>query len=218
MTDKETWTRVDSYIEGLLVDQDEALISALRSSEEAGLPAIAVSPAHGKLLYILARMQRPRRILEIGTLGGYSTIWLARALEPGGKLFTLEISEKHAAVARNNFERAGVADRVEVKLGRAIDSLPALSGPFDFVFIDADKESNSEYFQWALKLSRPGTVIVVDNVIRNGAVADASSTDEMVRGVQRLNEVMSHEPRVTVTEVQTVGVKGYDGFALALVG
>jgi predicted O-methyltransferase YrrM len=218
-TDQDLWTRVDEYVTSTLVAQDEALISALSDSEAAGLPAISVSPAHGKLLHMLARMIGAGRILEIGTLGGYSTIWLARALSAGGSLISLELLEKHAEVARKNLVRARVSELVEIRVGKALDSLPRLEGdaPFDLVFIDADKQNNADYFRWALRLSRAGSVIVVDNVIRNGAVIDPTSTDEMVQGVRRLNELMASEPRVDVTAVQTVGIKGYDGFSLALV-
>jgi predicted O-methyltransferase YrrM len=218
-TDQDLWTRVDEYVTSTLVAQDEALISALSDSEAAGLPAISVSPAHGKLLHMLARMIGAGRILEIGTLGGYSTIWLARALSAGGSLISLELLEKHAEVARKNLVRARVSELVEIRVGKALDSLPRLEGdaPFDLVFIDADKQNNADYFRWALRLSRAGSVIVVDYVIRNGAVIDPTSTDEMVQGVRRLNELMASEPRVDVTAVQTVGIKGYDGFSLALV-
>jgi predicted O-methyltransferase YrrM len=217
----ERWTAVDQYITDLLVHSDPALDAALADSAAAGLPAINVTPNLGKLLHILARVQGARTILEVGTLGGYSTIWLARALPPGGRLVTLEVDPKHAAVARGNIARAGLSDVVELRLGRALDTLPELAaagyGPFDLTFIDADKPSNPDYFAWALKLSRRGSVIVVDNVVRSGAVADAASTDPTVLGVRRLNELLAAEPRVTATAIQTVGSKGYDGFAVALV-
>jgi predicted O-methyltransferase YrrM len=180
-----------------------------------------VSPVQGALLELLARLCGARAILEIGTLGGYSTIWLARALPPGGRLVTLEAQEKHAAVARANFERAGVAGAVDLRVGRAADSLPKLAaegaGPFDFVFIDADKAGTPEYFTWALRLSRRGTVIVVDNVVRGGAVTDTASDDPSVLGIRRFNELVAAEPRVAATAIQTVGSKGYDGFAMAVV-
>ena len=211
------WDDVDRYIGETLVQPDDALAAALAASEAAGLPAISVSPAHGKLLWLLARTLGAKRILEVGTLGGYSAIWLARALAPGGRLVTLEALEKHAAVARTNLERAGLADRVEVRVGRALETLPRLDGPFDLAFIDADKQNNAEYFRWALKLSRPGSLIVVDNVVRDGAVVDARSRDAAVQGVRQLYELIAAEPRVAATAVQTVGVKGYDGFAIALV-
>ncbi|HEX2659682.1 MAG TPA: O-methyltransferase, partial [Polyangia bacterium] len=190
-------------------------------SEAAGLPAIQITPTMGKMLHLLARMQGARRILEIGTLGGYSTIWLARALPAGGRLVTLELEARHADVARANLQRAGLGDVVDLRLGRALDTLPRLQaeagGPFDLVFIDADKQSNPDYFQWALKLARVGSVIVVDNVIRDGAVIDAANREPAVEGVRRLNQMLGTEPRVSATALQTVGAKGYDGFALALV-
>ena len=211
------WENVDRYISETLVQPDDALAAALEASDAAGLPPISVSPAHGKLLWLLARTLGAKRILEIGTLGGYSTIWLARGLAPGGRLVTLEALEKHAAVARKNLARAGLADRVEVRIGKALDTLPQLVAPFDLAFIDADKQNNPEYFRWALKLSRPGSLLVVDNVVRDGAVIDARSRDAAVQGVRRLYELIAAEPRVSATAVQTVGVKGYDGFAIALV-
>jgi predicted O-methyltransferase YrrM len=218
---KELWTTVDQYINEMLVHQDAALDAALQSSTAAGLPTINVSPNHGKLLMLLAQAVGARRILEIGTLGGYSAIWLARALPPDGRLITLEIDPRHAQVAQANLNRAGVASRVEIRLGRALDTLANLAAeagaPFDFIFIDADKPSNPQYFSWALKFSRPGSLIVVDNVVRDGAVIDSKSQDENVRGVRRLNEMLSTEPRVSVTAIQTVGSKGYDGFAVARV-
>jgi predicted O-methyltransferase YrrM len=218
---KEHWTAVDQYLTDLLVKPDAALDAALQSSADAGLPAISVSACQGKLLHVLARLQSARNILEIGTLGGYSTIWLARALPEGGKLITLEIDPKHAEVARANIARAGVADRVEVRLGKALDLLPKIATerliPFDLIFIDADKPSNPDYFAWALKLSRPGSLIVVDNVIRDGKVIDADSSDPSIQGVRRLNELIAAEPRVSATVIQTVGSKGYDGLAIAVV-
>jgi predicted O-methyltransferase YrrM len=187
----------------------------------AHLPAINVAPNQGKLLQLLARAQGARNILEVGTLGGYSTIWLARALPPGGRLVTLEIDPRYAEVARANVLRAGLAEVVEVRVGRAVESLAQLEaegrGPFDLVFIDADKPSNPDYFRWALRLSRRGSVIIVDNVVRGGAVADGASEDPRVRGVRELNDLIASEPRVSATAVQTVGSKGYDGFALILV-
>jgi predicted O-methyltransferase YrrM len=210
------WDNVDRYISDTLVRPDTALAAALEASDAAGLPAISVSPAHGKLLWLLARTIGAKRILEVGTLGGYSAIWLARGLAPGGRLVTLEALEKHAAVARKNLAGAGLSDVVEVRVGPALDTLPRLEGPFDLTFIDADKQNNAEYFRWALKLSRPGSLIVVDNVVRDGAVIDARSRDAAVRGVRRLYELIATEPRVAATAIQTVGVKGYDGFAIAL--
>jgi len=211
------WNAVDAYIGEMMVPSDPALEGALQASRAAGLPDIAVAPNQGKLLHLMARMAGARRILEIGTLGGYSTIWLARALPPDGRLVTLEFDAKHAKVARANLARAGFADRAEVVTGRALDTLPGLSGPFDFFFIDADKQSNPDYFRWAVKLSRKGSVIVVDNVVRDGEVADPASTDERVLGVRRLNEAIAAEPRVSATTIQTVGVKGHDGLAIMLV-
>jgi predicted O-methyltransferase YrrM len=203
------------------VPPDAALEAALAANAAAGLPPHDVSPMQGKLLWLLARAQGARAILEIGTLGGYSTIWLARALDEGGHLITLESSPRYAEVARSNLARAGLADVTEVRVGPARDSLPGLAaegrGPFDVVFIDADKPSNVEYFTWALALSRRGTLIIVDNVVRGGAVIDAASEDTSVQGVRRLNELLASEPRVSATAIQTVGSKGYDGFAIALV-
>jgi predicted O-methyltransferase YrrM len=218
---QETWSAVDDYLTGTLVGQDAVLEAALRDSEAAGLPAISVSPPQGKLLNLLARIQGARDILEIGTLGGYSAIWLARALPPGGRLTTLELEARHAEVARANLARAGFAHVARVRVGRALDTLEDLhreaAGPFDFIFIDADKPSIPDYFAWALRLSRRGTVIVLDNVVRRGAVADPASADAAVQGVRRLNLLMASEPRVSATAIQTVGTKGYDGFAVALV-
>ena len=219
--DLQRWTAVDDYLNERLVPPDPALDGALRDSEAAGLPAIQVTPTMGKLLHLLARVQGARRILEIGTLGGYSTIWLARALPAGGRVVTLESEARHAEVARANVKRAGLGDVVDLRLGRALDTLPQLQAeggaPFDVVFIDADKQSNPEYFQWALKLSRVGSVIIIDNVIRDGAVIDAANREPAIEGVRRLNQMLGTEPRVSATALQTVGAKGYDGFALALV-
>ncbi|WP_437819122.1 O-methyltransferase [Sorangium sp. So ce1078] len=218
---QEQWSAVDRYITDLLVQSDAALEAALEASAAAGLPPINVAPNQGKLLHLLARIHGARSILEIGTLGGYSTIWLARALPAGGRLITLESEPKHADVARANLERAGLADLVEVRLGRALDTLPRLAaegrGPFDLIFIDADKPSNPDYFAWALKLSRRGSVIVIDNVVRRGAVVDPESADPNVQGVRRLHELLAAERRVSATAIQTVGSKGYDGLAIALV-
>ena len=218
---QEQWTAVDAYLADLLVPPDDALETALETSSAGGLPAINVSPTQGKLLQVLARAQGARSILEVGTLGGYSTIWLARALPVDGRLVTLEVEEKHADVARVNIAHAGLSAVVELRLGSALDTLPELAaenrGPFDFVFIDADKPHISEYFRWAVELSRSGSLIIVDNVIRNGAVADADSDDPNVQGVRRFNELLAAESRVTATTVQTVGSKGYDGFTIAIV-
>jgi predicted O-methyltransferase YrrM len=218
---KDQWTAVDRYLADTLVPPDPVLDAALRESAKAGLPAINVAPNQGKLLYLLALTMGAKNILEIGTLGGYSTIWLARALPGNGKLVTLEADAKHATVARSNLARAGVTDRVELILGRAIDTLPKLAhegrGPFDLIFIDAEKPSVPDYFTWALTLSRPGSIIIVDNVVREGKVIDAASNDASVQGVRRFMEMLSKESRVTATAMQTVGVKGYDGFAIARV-
>ena len=218
---QQTWTAVDRYVDDLLVGHDAALEAALQASAQAGLPAINVAPSQGKLLNLLARVLGARAILEIGTLGGYSTIWLARALPADGRLVTLEIDATHAEVARANIARAGLSQRVQLRLGPALDTLAQLAaeraGPFDLSFIDADKPNIPAYFKWALQLSRPGSLIVVDNVVRDGAVIEAASLDASVQGVRRLNELMASEPRVSATTIQTVGAKGYDGFALALV-
>lgn len=218
---QERWTTVDGYIAGLFVRSDPALEAALEASAAAGLPSIQVSPSQGKLLCLLALIQKARAILEIGTLGGYSTIWLARALPPGGRLITLEVDPTHAEVARANVARAGLAHLVDVRLGPALDILPQLAtegrGPFDMIFIDADKPAYAGYLQWALRLSRRGSLIVADNVVRDGAVVDADSADPLVQGVRRFNEQLAAESRVTATAIQTVGSKGYDGFAIAVV-
>lgn len=218
---QDLWNSVDDYFSKMLLPPDAALDLAIASSTEAGLPAIQVSANQGKQLEMLARMQKAHFILEIGTLGGYSTIWMARALAPGGRLITLESDPKHADVARTNIERAGFGDVVEVRTGLALDTLPLIAaenaGPFDMIFIDADKENIPGYFKWALELSRPGSLIVVDNVVREGAVIDAASDDLRVQGVRRLMDYLSREPRVTATAIQTVGTKGYDGFVMAIV-
>ncbi len=215
---QQLWTDVDTYFSDVLIGDDPVLDAALAAADAAGLPQIAVAPNQGKLLHLLARMQGARRVLEVGTLGGYSAIWMARALPADGRLVTLEIDPAHAEVARSNLKHAGFAEIAEVRLGRAADTLAQLvaegAEPFDLVFIDADKPSNPVYVEWALKLSRPGTVIVVDNVVRSGAAADAASTDPSVLGVRRMHELLAAEPRVSATSVQTVGVKGYDGFTL----
>ena len=218
---EEQWTRVDEYLSSLLVPDDKALQNALKTSAEAGLPQIQVSPVQGKLLNLLCRSIKARRILEMGTLGAYSTIWLARALETGGRLITLEAEPLHAKVAQANIRAAGLDSVVDLRLGRALDVLPVLvsekAGPFDFIFIDADKVNTAAYFQWSLKLSRPGTMIVVDNVVRKGAVADSSSDDPAVQAMRRFFSELAAESRVSATALQMVGVKGYDGFALAVV-
>jgi predicted O-methyltransferase YrrM len=212
---------VDRYFEERMGLSDPALEAALADSAAAGLPTIQVSPAQGKFLHLLARALRARTILEVGTLGGYSTIWLARALPADGRLLSLELNPKHAEVARKNLERAGVARLVEVRVAPAIETLPKLLpegfGPFDLAFIDADKPSTAEYFDWAVKLARPGSVIVVDNVVRGGAVADPASPDPNVQGIRRFFDRVQAEPRVSATALQTVGAKSYDGFAVVLV-
>ncbi|PVE06420.1 O-methyltransferase [Streptomyces scopuliridis] len=218
---QEQWNAVDRYFTDQLAPADEALSAALAASDAAGLPAINVAPNQGKLLHLLARIQGARTVLEIGTLGGYSSIWLARALPEDGKLISLEYDPAHAEVARANLAHAGLDRIAEVRTGAALETLPVLAaedaGPFDLVFIDADKQNNPHYVEWALKLTRPGSVIIVDNVVRNGAVTDADSTDASVQGTRRVIELMAEHPRLSATAVQTVGSKGYDGFALARV-
>jgi predicted O-methyltransferase YrrM len=218
---EEIWTAVDGYLGDLLVPADPALEAALAASAAAGLPAINVSAVQGKLLQLLARAIGAHNVLEIGTLGGYSSIWLARALPDGGRLVSLEADPRHAEVARANIARAGLDSSVEVRLGMALDLLPELAAeggePFDLVFIDADKPNNAAYFDWALQLTRPGSIIVVDNVVREGDVIDAVSDSPTVQGVRRFLERLATEPRVSATAIQTVGGKGYDGFAIALV-
>jgi predicted O-methyltransferase YrrM len=218
---EEQWKAVDGYLSEQLVASDEVLDAALEASAAAGLPAISVAPTHGKLLHLFARLVNAQRILEIGTLGGYSTIWLARALPPEGRLITLEADAKYAGVARANIARAGLETLVELRLGKALDTLPAIategSGPFDLIFIDADKQNIPHYFDWALRLARRGSLIVVDNVVRGGAVIDPASSDTSVQGVRQFLEILAAEPRVSATAIQTVGLKGYDGFAVALV-
>jgi len=211
------WAAVDDYIGDRLLGEDPVLAAVLAANAAAGLPDIDVSPAHGRLLQLLARMMGARRILEIGTLGGYSTICLARALPEDGRVVTLEIDPHHAAVARENLARAGVADKVELIIGPAADTLARLEGPFDFVFIDADKPSNPVYLKEAIRLSRPGTAILVDNVVREGGVLDAESADDRIAGTRALFEAAAAEPRLAATAIQTVGVKKWDGFLLALV-
>jgi len=219
MSRDERWSAVDRFVTELLVGADPVLDEALAA--EAGLPAIDVSPPQGKLLHLLARIQGARTILEIGTLAGYSTIWLARALPPGGLLLTLEVEPEHADVARRNLARAGLSEVTEVIVGPALETLPAVAergvAPFDLVFIDADKPATPEYFAWALRLTRAGSVIVADNVVRGGALADPASRDRGVRGMRRFHELLAAERRVTATTIQTVGAKGHDGFTLALV-
>jgi predicted O-methyltransferase YrrM len=216
------WDEVDAYLTEMFVPRDDAFAAALADSDAAGLPAIQVSPPQGRLLELLVRALQARAILEIGTLGGYSTLWLARGLAPGGRIVTLEVDPKHAEVAKRNFERAGRSGAIELRLGPALETLPRLveerAGPFDLVFVDADKPSLPDYFAWSLRLARPGTMIVVDNVVREGDVVDPKSPDAAVQGVRRMNERIAAEPRVSATTLQTVGGKGYDGLAFVLVG
>ena len=219
---QDLWTQMDAYFSATLVPSDDALDAALAASEAAGLPAINVAPNQGKLLQLLATIRGARRILEVGTLGGYSTIWLARALPPGGTLVTLELNPEHAKVATRNIARAGFAEVVTVVVGSAKDSLARLvdagEAPFDFIFIDADKDNNPVYLDAALKLSRPGTVIVVDNVVRNGRVADPDNREPDVVGVREGFARLVAEPALATTAVQTVGQKGWDGFSISIVG
>jgi predicted O-methyltransferase YrrM len=218
--DKQLWAEVDRYIARMLFPADPVLDEAIRASDAAGLPQISVTPNQGKLLYFFARLRGARNILEIGTLAGYSTIWLARALPRDGKLITVEADEKHADVAQENISRAGMSDRVEIRRGLALDVLPAIAAdatrPLDLVFIDADKANIPKYFEWSMKLTTKGSVIIVDNVVRDGAIIDETSEDASVIGVRRLNEMIAKDSRVTATTIQTVGSKGYDGFTIAL--
>jgi predicted O-methyltransferase YrrM len=217
----EQWTDVDRYFSEKLVASDEALDGAQRAAKEAGLPPISVSAAQGKLLQVLVQLHNAKKVLEIGTLGGYSAIWMARALPEDGRLISLEIDPKHAEVAEASLARAGVGDKVEIRIGAAIDTLPKLAeegvGPFDLVFIDADKASNADYFSWAVKLSRKGTMIIVDNVVRNGGVLDAESDNPDITGTRRMFDTVAAEGRVSATAIQTVGSKGYDGFVIGVV-
>ena len=219
--DERRWSAVDAYFTRTVVGQDGALEAALAANAAAGLPQIDVSPPHGKLLHLLARMAGARKALEIGALGGYSAIWIARALPPEGRLVTLEADETHAKVAQENVARAGLTGKVDIRVGPALDNLPKVEaeglGPFDFVFIDADKSNNANYLAWALRLSRPGTVIVVDNVVREGAIVDPAAPDPGTAGVRQMFDMMAREPRLQATAIQTVGAKGWDGFALAVV-
>jgi len=218
---QEQWAAVDRYFTEQLRLSDPVLEAALQANSAAKLPAIDVTPTQGCFLHLLAKMISARLILEIGTLGGYSTIWLARALPPEGRLLSLEFSPVHAEIAQANIQRAGLSARVEIRVGAALDSLPKIAqqglAPFDFIFIDADKPNNPHYLEWAVKLSRPGTLIVVDNVVRDGAIADASSSDPSIIGTRQMFEWMSRDPRLSATALQTVGAKGYDGFAIAIV-
>jgi predicted O-methyltransferase YrrM len=216
---QELWSAIDQYVTDQIVHEDDVLRAATRATEEAKLPQIAVAPNQGKLLYMLARMLGAKRILEIGTLAGYSTIWLARGLVRGGRVLTLEADEKHAAVARDNFRRARLGRVIELRVGRALDTLPHVpkTPRFDLVFVDADKANIPDYFGWALKLTRKGGLIIVDNVIREGAILEATSDDPSVQGVRRLNEMIARDKRVSATTIQTVGSKGHDGLTIALV-
>ena len=218
---EDTWSAVDHYYEELLLPENPALSAALAESVAAGLPAISVSPLQGRFLTFLAQSIGARRILELGTLGGYSTICLASALPPDGRLVSLEAEPSYAKIAQQNIDRAGLTSRVEIRLGRAIDTLPRLArenaGPFDLVFIDADKESYADYFPWAVQLARPGALILADNVVRKGEVIDPASADPLVQGIRRFNQVVAADSRVRATVLQTVGSKGYDGFLLAVV-
>lgn len=215
------WTAIDDYLTAALVRHDAALEAALKASDAAGLPQINVAPNQGKFLMLAALSLRAGRILEVGTLGGYSTIWLARGLAEDGRLITLEVDPRHAEIARQNIARAGLADKVDTRVGAALESLARIAAqepdPFDLIFIDADKENNTAYFEWALRLSRPGSLIIVDNVVRAGAVIDVDSSDSRVQGVRRFIERVAAEPRVVATAFQTVGSKGHDGLAIMLV-
>lgn len=218
---KPLWTAVDQYLGGLFAPTDEQLDATLAANRKGGLPPIDVSPLQGKFLHVLVRMTQAKRVLEIGLLGGYSTTWMARALPRGGRIVSLEFSPKHAAVASANLKRAGLLKRVEVRVGPALDSLPVLAaergGKFDLIFIDADKGNNSQYLEWALKLSRPGTLIVVDNVVRQGRIIEGKSKEIDIVGTRRCLEMMASHPRLSAFAMQTVGVKGVDGFAMAVV-
>ncbi len=220
-TGQPLWAAVDQYLGGMLAPSDEHLEAALKANQKAELPAIDVSPLQGKFLHVLVQMTQAKRVLEIGLLGGYSTIWMARALPRGGRIVSLEFSPKHAEVARANLQRAGLLRRVDVRVGQALDSLPVLarerSGKFDLIFIDADKANNPHYLDWALKLSRRGSVILVDNIVRQGMVIDAKSVDLDIKGTRRCLEMMAANPRLSAFAMQTVGVKGMDGFAMAVV-
>jgi predicted O-methyltransferase YrrM len=215
------WAEVDDYLGNLLAPHDAALTRALDANHESGLPSIDVPPLLGKFLDVMIRISGARRVLELGTLGGYSTIWMARALPPDGQLITLELESKHADIARANLAAAGVLDRVEIRVGSAIESLRALhasgAAPFDLIFLDADKQGLPAYLEWSLKLSRPGSVIIADNVVRDGKVVDAKTDDANVRGVQRFLELAAREPRLSTTAMPTVGARGYDGFSISVV-
>lgn len=220
MSEQDVWTEVDQYYEKKLLPHDASLEAVLQVNVEAGLPAHDVSPAQGKLLYLLAKIKGAQNVLEIGTLGGYSTIWLARALPDTGKVITLEADPNHANVAKQNFQRAGCAGKIEVLVGNALDTLPVIKQKghsFDLIFIDADKQNNPNYLQWALSLANSGALIFADNIVRNGEVADQQSTDDRVRGIHQFADLLEQEPRIESTAVQTVGQKGYDGFIIGYV-
>jgi predicted O-methyltransferase YrrM len=218
---QETWAAVDRYFGELLAPEDQALAACMQANRQAGLPSIDVPALLGQFLALMIRISGARSVLEIGTLGGYSTIWMARALPSGSQVITLEIDPRNAEIARKNFVRAGVLDRVEITIGPALDTLKALydgaAEPFDLVFIDADKKSLPEYLEWSLKLSHPGTVIIADNVVRDGKVLDPNSADPDIQGVRRMTEMMASNPRLSATAIPTVGARGYDGFAIAVV-
>lgn len=216
---QQRWAEVDNYLTEQLVPQDEALLAALENNQAAGLPAIDVAPNQGKLLNLLAKMTGAKRILEIGTLGGYSTLWLAHALPEGGKVITLEYEPRHAEIAAQNIRRAGLEHKVTLRVGAALDTLPTLAdaAPFDMIFIDADKRNNPAYLEWAIRYSRPGTLIIGDNVVRNGHVADGDTSDWNIQGIRDFLTMMGSDPRLDATAIQTVGAKGWDGFSLALV-
>jgi predicted O-methyltransferase YrrM len=216
--DAKQWSAVDSYFADLLAPSDSILDAVLAENARAGLPHHDVSATQGKMLALFVKMAKASRVLEIGTLGGYSTIWMARALPEGGRLTTIEANEHHAKIARANIEKSGIADRVNLHVGVALDVLPSLEGPFDLIFIDADKPNNPHYLRWALRLSRPGSVIIGDNVVRGGGIVDATSKDPNVQGVREFLSMMAEEPGLSCTAIQTVGEKGWDGFALAVVG
>ncbi len=221
MSEKEIWSAADLYFADLLAPSDAQLDAALAANHAAELPAIDVSRNQGKFLHLLVRITQAKRVLEVGLLGGYSTIWMARALPQGGRIISLEYSQKHADVARKNLDRAGLLDRVQIRVGPALETLPVLAaeeaGPFDLIFLDADKPNNPNYLEWALKLARPGTVIVVDNIVRQGKVVDGGSSDANVQGSRKTVERMAAEPRLSAVVMQTVGSKGHDGFAIAVV-
>jgi predicted O-methyltransferase YrrM len=215
----ESWSVVDAYLNGVLLPADPIAEATLAANAEAGLPSIDVSPTQGRLLQLLVRMSGARRVLEVGTLGGYSTMWIGRGLPEDGTIVTLEVNETHARVARANLDRAGLGNLVDIRVGPALETLPILadSDPFDFVFLDADKRSNPRYLEWALKLTHPGSVIVCDNVVRGGDVADPDVADADARGTREFLETLGSDPRLDATALQTVGIKGWDGFALAVV-